>query len=223
MPSIEEASRAGLAKTVKRVLNAGSGPPSARQPHPVFRKESWQEVRLDIDAQSKPDLIGSIVNMGELIPSASFDAIWSSHSLEHLYAHEVPLALAEFRRVLKRDGFALVTSPDLELVASLVLEHGLDHVAYTAAAGPITARDIFFGHSESIARGKHFMAHHTGFTSASLGQLLVNAGFPVVLVNRERFAIWALALMEEADKPAVQRSLKAAGLGLFDEIDEVAP
>jgi len=49
-----------------------------------------------------------------------------------------------------------------------------------------------------------------------MGQLLVNAGFPTVLVKSERLDLWALALMEEADKSAVQTDLKAAGLDMFD-------
>jgi len=127
--------------SVKRVLNAGSGPQTARQTHPLFRKELWQEVRLDIDPQAKPDVVGSITDMGPLL-AQSFDEIWSSHSLEHLYAHEVPLALLEFKRVLKPDGFALIASPDLEAVAAMVLEHGLNHVAYTSPLGPITPLDL---------------------------------------------------------------------------------
>src|ERR1700693_3835440 len=96
----------------KRVLNAGSGPYSARKLHPVFAREAWQEIRIDIDPQSKPDLVASITDMRSSVAPQSFDAIWSSHTLEHLYAYEVPSALAEFKRILKPDGFALITSPD---------------------------------------------------------------------------------------------------------------
>jgi len=155
--------------------------------------------------------------MRKLVPNASFDAIWSSHTLEHLYAHEVPLALAEFMRILKADGFALITSPDLEAAAALILDQGLDRTAYVSPMGPITPHDMLFGHSASIARGKTYMAHNTGFSSATLGNLLVNAGFGMVLVKRDRLDLWALALMEDADKPAIQRELKACGLDMFDE------
>lgn len=203
----------------RRVLNAGSGPITSRQLHPMFRKSPWREVRLDIDPATEPDVVSSITDMGALLPSRSFDAIWSSHSLEHLHAHEVPLALAEFRRVLKPDGFALITSPDLEAVAASLLEHGLDHVAYVSSMGPITPHDMLFGHARSIARGNDHMAHRTGFTCASLGQRLLEAGFPVILAKRQRLDLWALALMEEADKSDVQRQLQAAGLDMFDEQD----
>ncbi|MBV9221346.1 MAG: methyltransferase domain-containing protein [Methylobacteriaceae bacterium] len=203
----------------KRVLNAGSGPLSSRRLHPVFRGEEWQEVRLDIDPQTEPDVVGSITDMSALVPPRSFDAVWSSHSLEHLYAHEVPAALSEFKRVLKPGGFALITSPDLESIASWLLEHGPDHVVYVSPMGPITPHDMLFGHSASIATGKRFMAHNTGFTCASLGRLLLAAGFPTVLAKRELLDLWALALTEQADKASVQRELKAAGLDMFDSPD----
>jgi predicted SAM-dependent methyltransferase len=207
------------AKSLKRVLNAGSGPNTARELYPIFASEAWQEIRIDIDPQSKPDLVASITDMRSSVTPQSFDAIWSSHILEHLYAHEVPFALAEFKRVLKPDGFALITSPDLEAVASLVLDHGLDHVAYVSPAGPITPLDMLFGHTSSITRGRLHMAHKTGFTCASLGRYIVDAGFPIVLVKRERFDLWALGLMQEADQAGIQDKLLAAGLDLSEETD----
>jgi SAM-dependent methyltransferase len=207
-------------KSFKRVLNAGSGSYAARKLHPVFVRAVWQEVRIDIDPQAEPDVVSSITDMRSTCPPQSFDAIWSSHTLEHLYANEVPMALDEFNRVLKPDGFALITSPDLETVASLVLERGLHHVVYTSPAGPITPLDMLFGHTESIAGGHLHMAHKTGFTSASLGQRLVEAGFPVAIVKREGVDLWALGLMPEADQTGIQRKLNAAGLDLFEEPDE---
>jgi SAM-dependent methyltransferase len=222
MQITQEAPRPNLVQVVnspppKRVLSAGSWPASAHQLHPAFRTDCWQEVRLDIDPYVKPDIVGSITDMSKLIPSQSFDSVWSSHSLEHLYAHEVPAALAEFRRILNPGGFALITSPDVESIASMVLQYGLDHVAYTSPMGPITPHDMLYGHTASIQRGSTFMAHNTGFTCTSLGQHLLDAGFPVVLAKRERFELWALALMEEADKSAIQQELKVAGLDMFDD------
>ncbi|HTQ82682.1 MAG TPA: methyltransferase domain-containing protein [Pseudolabrys sp.] len=179
-------------------------------------REAWREIRIDIDPQAKPDMVASITDMRS-IASRSFDAIWSSHTLEHLYAHEVPIALAELRRVLKSDGFALITSPDLEAAASLILDHGLDHVAYTSPAGPITPLDVLFGHSASIARGHHYMAHKTGFTCASLGQRFVDAGFPTVLVKQAGLDLWVLGLMPEADQAGIQSQLTTVGLDFSEQ------
>jgi SAM-dependent methyltransferase len=219
MQPIHQSARSGISavRWTKRVLNAGSGPQSARQLHPAFRRDLWEEVRLDLDPQAKPDVISSVTDMRQRVSSESFDAVWSSHSLEHLHAHEVPAALSEFKRVLKPDGFALITSPDLESIASLILEHGLDYVAYISPMGPITSRDMLFGHSGAIAQGKVFMAHNTGFTCASLGQLLLESGFAIVLAKRERMDLWALALMEKANKSAIQRDLSTAGIDMFDD------
>lgn len=213
-------SAAKKTKSVKRVLNAGSGPYAARKLHPVFLRDVWQEVRVDIDPQARPDIVSSITDMKSSCTPQSFDAIWSSHTLEHLYAHEVPMALAEFNRVLKPDGFALVTSPDLEAVASLLLKRGLDHVAYTSPAGPITPLDMLFGHSESIAGGHLYMTHRTGFTCASLGQHFIDADFSVAVVKREGFDLWALGLMQDADQAGIQHKLVAAGLDLFEQANE---
>lgn len=200
----------------RSVLNAGSGSRSARQLHPAFAPAAWGEVRVDIDAESEPDVIASIADMGEAFPDRTFDAVWCSHVLEHLFAHEVPLAAAEFRRVLKPDGFALITSPDIETVAAMIVEGGLDRVAYTSPSGPITAHDMLFGHSPSIARGRWSMAHNTGFTCASLGDILVGAGFAAVVAKRQRFDLWAVALMPDADQGAILGELAEAGLDMGD-------
>jgi SAM-dependent methyltransferase len=204
------------AEGFRYVLNVGSGPRTNRHLHPIFSGAQWRETRLDVDPAARPDLVGSIVNLGGIVPTGAVDAIWSSHILEHLYHHEVPLALAEYHRVLKSDGFALITSPDLEIVTSLLLQHGLDHVVYNSPMGPITPRDMLFGHSDSISRGHHFMAHNTGFTCASLGDRLVEAGFSLVLAKRDKLDLWALALREDSNKESIQRQLKANGLDMFD-------
>jgi SAM-dependent methyltransferase len=206
-------------RPMRRVLNAGSGPKTTRKLLPFFGAEAWIEVRMDIDNEVAPDIVGSVTDMASVVPSCSFDAVWSSHSLEHLYAHDVPKALSEFKRVLKPDGFALITCPDLEAVAALVARKGLDHVAYVSPSGPITALDMLFGHSASIAGGNTYMAHNTGFTCASLGRLLVEVGFPIVLAKNDAFELWALALMEDVDKTALRLELRNAGLDMFDSPD----
>jgi SAM-dependent methyltransferase len=207
---------AASAQSRKRVLNAGSGASNARALHQVFAPEAWEEIRIDIDPESEPHIVASITDLRTSCAARSFDAIWASHILEHLYAHEVASAFAEFKRTLKPDGFALVTLPDLETVASLILEHGPDRVAYTSPAGPITALDMLFGHSGSIARGHTYMAHKTGFTCASLGQHFVDAGFPIAIVKRQGFDLWALGLMHEADQSRIQRELLVTGLDFFE-------
>ena len=126
------------------------------------------------------------------VAADSVDAVWSSHNLEHLQRHEVPLALGEFRRVLKPHGLLLLTLPDLQHVARLIVEDRLEESAYVSQSGPITPLDMIFGHTASLARGNQFMAHRTGFTARSLHQLLIGAGFvEVTLRQGTSFDLWA--------------------------------
>jgi predicted SAM-dependent methyltransferase len=199
----------------KRLLNAGSGPRSNRKLNAFFEPATWQEIRIDLDPRVKPDIVGSMTNMGEHFPSKSFDAVWSSHSLEHLHGHEIPVALAEFRRVLRDDGFALITCPDLETVMTLFLKHGSDHVVYHSAAGPITPLDMMFGHTSSIASGNPHMAHHSGLTAERLGDLLLRAGFAEAITRRQDYDLWGLALTEHASRNAIQTRLRTAGLDMY--------
>lgn len=194
-----------------RVLNAGSGPYAPKKLHPTF--EGWKEVRLDIDPRVKPDLLGSITDMRSVAPDASFDAIWCSHNLEHLHAHEVRPALTEFRRVLKPTGFALITCPDIEAVAQLVVDGRLEATAYTSPQGPITALDMIYGHGASIEKGNLFMAHNTAFTAERLGTLLVECGFHEAWTTKGRaFDLWAVGFMPDADRAPLQDRLLANGL-----------
>jgi SAM-dependent methyltransferase len=179
----------------KVVLHVGCGPANPQKLHPLFRDGSWREVRLDINPAVQPDVIASTTDM-RAVSDASADAVWSSHNLEHLFAHEVPAALAEFRRVLRPGGFVLITLPDLQTVCEQLVQRGPLAPLYQSPAGPITALDILYGHGASVARGNTFMAHHTGFTAESLGQALTEAGFVNVTVRRDRFDLWARGFKE---------------------------
>lgn len=200
----------------KRVLNAGSGPKSLRRLERVFDPANWQEIRIDLDPRTDPDFVVSMTDMHAHFDAASLDAVWSSHSIEHLHNHEIFLTLHEFRRILKNDGFALISCPDLETVMTLFLEHGPDHVAYQSAVGPVTALDMMFGHTPSIAAGNLYMAHRSGLTAERLGHLLLRAGFPEAITKRQNFDLWALALMEDTDRNAVVDSLRTAGLDMSE-------
>ncbi|HEY0419934.1 MAG TPA: methyltransferase domain-containing protein [Acetobacteraceae bacterium] len=183
-----------MAIAKREVLHVGCGVQAPGKLHEVFRGEEWQEVRLDIDPAVQPDVVASLTDMGA-VAAGQADAVFSAHNLEHLYPHEVPLALREFRRLLKPNGFALITLPDLQSVAHLVAEGRLDQPAYMSPMGPIAPLDILFGYRPSMAEGNLFMAHHTGFTDRSLATALVEAGFGTVSVQRHpsAFCLWAIA------------------------------
>ena len=64
------------------------------QPDETNQLPSWasgcKETRLDIDPTANPDIVASMVDLGDIGP---FDITYSSHTLEHLYPHQVLDAL----------------------------------------------------------------------------------------------------------------------------------
>ncbi len=180
---------------MKNFLHVGCGPKRKDRSTPGFQGEQWTEVRLDIDPSVSPDIIGTMTDMSA-VATASMDAIFSSHNIEHLYPHEVPAALAEFKRVLKPDGVAVITCPDLQSVCALVAQDKLLEPAYTSPAGPIAPLDILYGHRPHMARGNLYMAHRCGFTLKVLTGSLKAAGFAAVVAARREhpfYDLWAVA------------------------------
>jgi SAM-dependent methyltransferase len=179
---------------MKTFLHVGCGVNRKDKTTAAFAGPDWRELRLDIDPGVDPDIVGTMINMTALADE-SVDAIYSSHNIEHLYPHETPLALAEFMRVMKPDGFAVITCPDLQAVAALVVEDKLTDTAYISPAGPIAPLDVLYGFRPQLAAGNLFMAHHCGFTEKVLNATLIAAGFKSVVSLRRpaAFDLWAIA------------------------------
>ena len=179
------------ATTRKRVLHVGCGPLAAEKLHESFRGDDWIEVRLDINPGAHPDIVASITDMS-VIPSGSFDALYSSHNLEHLAPHELPAALEEFCRVLKPAGFALITLPDLQQAAEYIAAGRAEETVFMTNKGPITPLDMLYGFRPFLAANP-FMAHRFGYTAATLEKALRDAGFLHVCVERDgEFNLWAV-------------------------------
>ena len=141
-----------------------------------FDNDNWREIRLDIDNSVNPDIEGTILNMNQ-VKTGSVDALYSSHNIEHVFPHEVPIALNEFFRVLDNDGFAVILCPDLQSVCKEVSEGNLLGELYKTNSGSISSIDILYGHRKLLAQGNSFMAHKSGFTYPVLNSMLLEAGF----------------------------------------------
>lgn len=198
--------------TPLKLLNVGCGP--KERAHGFAGFEAWQEVRLDIDASVEPDVVGTMTDMSA-VPSCSIDSIVSSHNIEHLYPHEVPVALAEFVRVLKDDGLVLITCPDLQSVCARVARGELASPLYESDSGPISALDILFGHRGAMGAGNLYMAHRCGFNLDVLANTLQACGFArsVGMARPAAFDLWMLAskaaLSDEAMRALAAKHLPA--------------
>ena len=157
-----------------KMLHIGSGPKTKANIPIEFRE--YEETRLDIDESWSPDVVADMRDLS-VFDEGSFDLVYSSHNIEHLYAHEVVPTLKEWRRVLKEGGRAVIRCPDVMAVCKAVTEKGLTASLYESPAGPITALDILYGHVASMQKGNLFMAHKTGFSKDSLQMALQQAGF----------------------------------------------
>lgn len=154
---------------MRRVLHVGCG---------GERLPPWldgEETRLDIDERHSPDIVASLTDMSP-VEDGSFDVVFTSHTLEHVYPHEVPVALSECLRVLKDGGALIVFVPNLEGVKAD------ETVLYQSPAGPITGLDMIYG-ARWLIKDMPFMAHHTGFVPSTLTQAFVDAGFSQVRIK----------------------------------------
>jgi SAM-dependent methyltransferase len=195
----------------KVLLDIGSGAPGGSQLPAMFA--GWRHIRVDVDSSVAPDVVADIVDLSP-VPAGVADAVWASHCVEHLYEHDVPVALGEIRRVLKQDGFACILVPDLQTIAAYIADDRMHETLYTSPAGPITAHDVVFGFGAAIGRGQLAMAHHCGFTPAALTRHLVAAHFDgYALLRRPNFEL--AAIIRRNDWGAVQeRDALIADLGL---------
>ena len=180
---------------MKTFLHVGCGAKHKNKTTMEFASNDWNELRFDIDESVSPDLVGTMTDMAS-VKSESVDAIFSSHNIEHLYPHEVPVALSEFLRVLRPNGYVVITCPDLQSVCALIAEDKLTEPAYTSPAGPISPIDILYGHRPAMQLGNLYMAHRCGFTQKVLANTMQASGFLRVAVKRRVgpfFDLWTVA------------------------------
>lgn len=155
---------------------------------PIFQREQWRDLQCQLHPAAAPDILSTINGIAD----ATVDAVYISHALEHLFAHEATRVLAAARRVLKADGFIVVICTDLETVCEVVAVHRATEPLYQTAAGAMTALDLLFGHQAAIAAGHTDMAQRSGFTRDRLIAALTAAGFGRigVIARPEHFDLW---------------------------------
>ena len=177
---------------MKTLLHVGCGPEDISHIK-GFEIDDWKEIRFDIDETVNPDLVGSLTDM-KLVETASVDAIYSAYNIDHIFPHEVPIALSEFYRVLKDDGLVVIKCPDIQRVCEAIVQDKLLDTLYESPIGPVSAIDIMYGNRKEISAGNFYMEKKVGFTYSVLNGAFAEAGFKARFGGRSERG-WELALV----------------------------
>ena len=96
-------------------------------------------------------------------PDSSFEAVFSSHMLEHLPRHQAQFCISECHRILKTGGICRISVPDLDKIVD----------SYSSVdADTWLTKNEFFGTNEAYNN-----QHHWYYNSVSLIALLHSVGF----------------------------------------------
>ena len=195
---------------MKTFLNVGCGP--TRSKIKGFDNGDWKEIRFDINENVNPDIVGTLTDM-KLVKTGSVDAVYSSYNIDHIYSHEVPVALKEFHRVLNNDGIVFIRCPDIQTVCEAVVNDKLLAPLYEAPNGePISPIDILFGNRQEIAGGNEYMTKKCGFTYSVLDRMFSEAGFKARYGGRIPLNGGELALVAFKQKKTEEGIKKIANL-----------
>ena len=174
--------------TKRKFLHVGCGPKRKDSTTNVFNTNQWEEYTLDIDPSCSPDFIGTMTDLS-MIENETFDAVYSSHNIEHLYIHEAIEAVKEFRRVLKKTGYVMIICPDLISTCEEIIKKGPYEPLYylknsqsneLSKESYVSGIDILYGWRSPIQQGNHYMAHKFAYSEKSLTSLFLDAGFKKV-------------------------------------------
>ena len=190
---------------MKTLLHVGSGPQD-KSDLKGFNNNDWSEIRLDIDKDVKPDIVGSLTDLS-LVETASVDAIYSAFNIDHIYPHEVPIALKEFYRVLNDDGIVVITCPDLQGVCEAIAQDKLLNVLYESSSGPISPIDVLFGNRREVSAGNEYMAKKGGFTYSELDRVFFEEGFKTRVGGRreQMYELFLVAFKQEKSNEQIQK------------------
>ena len=190
-------------KLMKIFLHAGCGDQS--QSDVIgFDNDNWKEIRFDIDERVNPDIVGTMTDMKSVV-TGSVDAVYSSHNIEHIFPHEVPIALREFYRVLKEDGMVSISCPDLQSVGEAIAQDRLMETLYEGVNVPVTAFDILYGHRETTLDGDIYAIHRGGFTYSTLDKAFKEAGFKARFGGKSEYNLYLVAFKQRKPDEEIKK------------------
>ena len=183
---------------MKTVLSVGSG--SKKTFMPEYFKDYTLKT-LDINPDVNPDIC---MDARDLInwKGEKFDAVYSSHNLEHFRHHDVIKVLDGMYHVLKDEGFLLLIVPNAYGVIEWMIDNNkdLDAVVYEVPRGVVTVRDMIWGHAGNVRiTPDEWYLHKTGFSPRLLAHAIYDSGFKGTLMKHSEKEIITVATKQERD------------------------
>ena len=170
----------------KTLLHLGCGQSTIKDSSFAKEFKKYKEYRFDIDKKYNPDICGDITDLSN-IPDDTFDALFTSHTVEHIDFYKVVPTIKQFIRILKKDGIAKIVVPNLQTLGEKLSEGDVLSTLYESPAGPINSLDILYGHAASVLRNGDFMRHKTGFTKKSFTDILTSENILNFSIEEEEF------------------------------------
>lgn len=194
----------------KKFLHVGCGPKRKNSTTKVFNTDDWEELTLDIDPSCNPDFIGTMTDLS-MIEDESFDAVYSSHNIEHLFIHDALVAVKEFNRILKKTGYVMIICPDLISTCEQILKKGLFKPLYytkdpktggLSKESYVSGIDILYGWRPELQKGNYYMAHKSGYDEKGLVSLFRENDFKYIFSTSRKnfFDIQLLAFKDTVDQ-----------------------
>ena len=154
-----------------------------------------------------------------MIEDETFEAIYSSHNIEHLYIHEALVAVKEFKRVLKKTGYVMIICPDLITTCEEIIKKGPYAPLYYTKDfktgelkkdSYVSGIDILYGWRPALQNGNYFMAHKSGYDEKALISLFTKNNFKNVwsTTRKKFFDIQLIAFKGDVKKEIGENLLR---------------
>lgn len=154
--------------------------------------------------------IGDATRMLELssVAPEQYDVIGSLNHLNSYHAHEVIVIAKEFYRIIKQEGTVTVSVPNLSTISEVIAGGKLEGELYKTQQHPIAPIDLLYGNRRFIAAGRKDVAAKTGFTTTTLANRFISAGFGKIIGDATitPYVIWLNAIktpMPASGKPII--------------------
>jgi predicted SAM-dependent methyltransferase len=101
-------------------------------------------------------------------PDNTFDGVYTEHTLEHLYPHEVKNLLSELFRVMKKGSIIRISVPDINKYVKFYNDNNSVEIEF---------KNSFSSGCDAIRNVTQNYFHHSVWNISEMSKFLVDAGF----------------------------------------------